>query len=224
MQNMKLDNYKKMKPDELKKALFLYAVTDRSWTQKKSLYEQVEETLKGGTTFVQLREKDLPYEDFLQEGKEIQALCKKYEVPFVINDNVHLARELDADGVHIGQDDMKISEARKIIGGEKILGVSVQTAEDAIKAEKEGADYLGVGAVFSTSTKRDAIDVSYKMLKEICSAVKIPVVAIGGINKSNVVELANSGICGVAVISAIFAQENIEMATYELLKIIQSIF
>lgn len=221
---MKLDNYKKMKPDELKKALFLYAVTDRSWTQKKSLYEQVEETLKGGTTFVQLREKDLPYEDFLQEGKEVQALCKKYEVPFVINDNVHLARELDADGVHIGQDDMKISEARKIIGGEKILGVSVQTAEDAIKAEKEGADYLGVGAVFSTSTKRDAIDVSYKMLKEICSAVKIPVVAIGGINKSNVVELANSGICGVAVISAIFAQENIEMATYELLKIIQSIF
>ena len=210
---MKLNN------DELKKALFLYAVTDRSWTGEKSLYEQVEQTLKGGTTIVQLREKELSYEDFLQEGKEIQKLCKEYDVPFVINDNVELAKELDADGVHIGQDDMTISDARKIIGNDKILGVSVQTVEDAIYAEKEGADYLGVGAVFSTSTKLDAVDVSYQMLKEICAAVKIPVVAIGGINKNNILDLQNSGICGVAVISAIFAEENIFEATKNLVKL-----
>ena len=199
-----------------KKSLLLYAVTDRSWTQNESLYEQVEQTLKGGTTFVQLREKDLPYEDFLQEGKEIQELCKKYQVPFVINDNVQLAKELDADGVHIGQDDMKICDARNLIGSNKILGVSVQTVEDAIFAEKEAADYLGVGAVFSTSTKLDAVDVSYQMLKEICSAVKIPVVAIGGINKNNILDLQNSGICGVAVVSAIFAENDIFGATKEL--------
>lgn len=207
---MKLNN------DKLKKVLLLYAVTDRSWTNEKSLYEQVDETLKGGTTFVQLREKDLSYEDFLQEGKEIQELCKKYNVPFVINDNVQLAKELDADGVHIGQDDMTISETRKIIGNDKILGVSVQTVEDAIFAEKAGADYLGVGAVFSTSTKLDAVDVSYEMLKNICESVKIPVVAIGGINKTNIMNLAKSGICGVAVVSAIFAQEDIIGATKEL--------
>lgn len=210
---MKLNN------DELKKALFLYAVTDRSWTGEKSLYEQVEQTLKGGTTIVQLREKELSYEDFLQEGKEIQKLCKEYDVPFVINDNVELAKELDADGVHIGQDDMEISDARKIIGNDKILGVSVQTVEDAIFAEKEGADYLGVGAVFSTSTKLDAVDVSYEMLKNICEAVKIPVVAIGGINKNNILDLQNSGICGVAVVSAIFAEENIFEATKNLVKL-----
>lgn len=221
---MKLSNGKKMSLAELEKSLLLYAVTDRAWTKDVSLYEQVEQTLKGGTTFVQLREKDLPYEDFLQEGKEIQELCKKYQVPFVINDNVQLAKELDTDGVHIGQDDMEISEARNLIGNDKILGVSVQTVEDAIFAEKEGADYLGVGAVFSTSTKLDAVDVSYQMLKEICSAVKIPVVAIGGINKNNILDLQNSGICGVAVVSAIFAEDDIEKATIDLLKIAQSVF
>ena len=221
---MKLSNGKKMSLAELEKSLLLYAVTDRAWTKDVSLYEQVEQTLKGGTTFVQLREKDLSYEDFLQEGKEIQELCKKYQVPFVINDNVQLAKELDADGVHIGQDDMEISEARNLIGSNKILGVSVQTVEDAIFAEKEGADYLGVGAVFSTSTKLDAVDVSYQMLKEICAAVKIPVVAIGGINKNNMLDLQNSGICGVAVVSAIFAEDDIEKATIDLLKIAQSVF
>ena len=209
---------------ELEKSLLLYAVTDRAWTKDVSLYEQVEQTLKGGTTFVQLREKDLSYEDFLQEGKEIQELCKKYQVPFVINDNVQLAKELDADGVHIGQDDMKICDARNLIGNDKILGVSVQTVEDAIFAEREGADYLGVGAVFSTSTKLDAVDVSYQMLKEICAVVKIPVVAIGGINKNNILDLQNSGICGVAVVSAIFAEDDIEKATIDLLKIAQSVF
>lgn len=220
---MKLSNGKKMSFAELEKSLLLYAVTDRAWTKDVSLYEQVEQTLKGGTTFVQLREKDLPYEDFLQEGKEIQELCKKYQVPFVINDNVQLAKELDADGVHIGQDDMKICDARNLIGSNKILGVSVQTVEDAIFAEKEGADYLGVGAVFSTSTKLDAVDVSYQMLKEICAAVKIPVVAIGGINKNNILDLQNSGICGVAVVSAIFAEKDIFGATKELLELAKKV-
>ncbi len=220
---MKLSNGKKMSLAELEKSLLLYAVTDRTWTGEKSLYEQVEQTLKGGTTFVQLREKKLSYEDFLQEGKEIQKLCKEYDVPFVINDNVELAKELDADGVHIGQDDMTISDARKIIGNDKILGVSVQTVEDAIFAEKEGADYLGVGAVFSTSTKLDAVDVSYKMLKEICAAVKIPVVAIGGINKNNILDLQNSGICGVAVVSAIFAEKDIFGATKNLLELAKKV-
>ena len=134
-----------------------------------------------------------------------------------------MAKELDADGVHIGQDDMKISEARNLIGNDKILGVSVQTVEDAIFAEKEGADYLGVGAVFSTSTKLDAVDVSYQMLKEICAAVKIPVVAIGGINKNNMLDLQNSGICGVAVISAIFAEKDIFGATKELLELAKKV-
>lgn len=206
-----------------KKSLLLYAVTDRSWTENASLYEQVEQTLKGGTTFVQLREKDLPYEEFKAEGEKLLKLCKNYSVPFVINDNVQLAKEIDADGVHIGQDDMEISEARKIIGNDKILGVSVQTVEDAIFAEKQGADYLGVGAVFSTSTKLDAVDVSYQMLKEICAAVKIPVVAIGGINKNNILDLQNSGICGVAVVSAIFAQKDIFGATKELLELAKKV-
>lgn len=206
-----------------KKSLLLYAVTDRAWTKDVSLYEQVALTLKGGTTFVQLREKNLPYDDFKAEGEKLLKLCKNYSVPFVINDNVQLAKEIDADGVHIGQDDMEISEARKIIGNDKILGVSVQTVEDAIFAEKEGADYLGVGAVFSTSTKLDAVDVSYQMLKEICSAVKIPVVAIGGINKNNILDLQNSGICGVAVVSAIFAEKDIFGATKELLELAKKV-
>ena len=206
-----------------KKSLLLYAVTDRSWTENASLYEQVEQTLKGGTTFVQLREKDLSYEDFLQEGKEIQELCKKYQVPFVINDNVQLAKELDADGVHIGQDDMKICDARNLIGSNKILGVSVQTVEDAIFAEKEGADYLGVGAVFSTSTKLDADSVSFDTLKSICESVEIPVVAIGGITEENILKLSGSKIDGVAVVSAIFASDDIENSCIRLKKLSEEI-
>lgn len=209
---MKLNN------EELKKALLLYAVTDRTWTKEKSLYEQVELALKGGTTFLQLREKDLPYDEFKKEGEKLLSLCRNYSVPFVINDNVELAKELDADGVHIGQDDMDVSEVRKLIGNDKILGVSARTVEEAIFAEKHGADYLGVGAVFSTSTKLNAMDVSYEMLKEICSRVKIPVVAIGGINAANILKLAKSGICGVAVVSAIFAQDDILQATKNLLE------
>ena len=199
-----------------KKDLLLYAVTDRSWLGEQTLYEQVEEALKGGATFVQLREKELDDDTFLAEAIEIQELCKRYNVPFVINDNVEIARKMNADGVHVGQSDMEAGNVRAILGEDKILGVSAQTIEQAILAEARGADYLGVGAVFRTGSKDDADDVSHETLKAICKAVSIPVVAIGGIGKHNVLELSGSGICGIAVISAIFAAEDIKSATAEL--------
>ena len=199
-----------------KKDLLLYAVTDRAWLRGETLYGQVEKALKGGATFMQLREKNLDEEHFLQEAVEIKELCKKYHVPFVINDNVDIAVKMDADGVHVGQSDMEAGDVRAKLGPDKIVGVSAQTVEQAVLAEKRGADYLGVGAVFSTGTKLDADDVSYKTLKAICEAVSIPVVAIGGITKDNLMELKGSGIDGIAVVSAIFAQENIEAATKEL--------
>ena len=200
------------------KELLLYAVTDRHWLGEETLYDQVKKALDGGATFVQLREKKLDREDFLAEAKEIQKLCKEYGVPFVINDEVSIAKDkdIDADGVHVGQSDMEAMDVRKILGPDKILGVSAQTVEQAIIAEKHGADYLGVGAVFTTGSKDDADDVSHETLKAICEAVSIPVIAIGGITKDNVAELAGSGICGVAVISAIFGQKDIQKATEEL--------
>ena len=199
-----------------KKDLLLYAVTDRTWTGKKTLYEQVEEALKAGVTFVQLREKELDDEAFLKEAFEIKGLCRKYNVPFVINDNVDIAIKVNADGIHIGQKDMEVGLVRSAVGGDKILGVSAQTVKQAIFAEKMGADYLGVGAVFTTSSKADADNVSFDTLKAICEAVSIPVVAIGGISADNILKLKGSGICGVAVISAIFAQDNIMLATKKL--------
>lgn len=198
------------------KELLLYAVTDRHWLGEETLYDQVKKALDGGATFVQLREKKLDREDFLAEAKEIQKLCKEYGVPFVVNDEVSIAKDIDADGVHVGQSDMEAMDVRKILGPDKILGVSAQTVEQAIIAEKHGADYLGVGAVFTTGSKDDADDVSHETLKAICEAVSIPVIAIGGITKDNVAELAGSGICGVAVISAIFGQKDIQKATEEL--------
>lgn len=198
-----------------KKDLLLYAVTDRAWLRGETLYGQVEKALKGGATFMQLREKNLDEEHFLQEAVEIKELCKKYHVPFVINDNVDIAVKMDADGVHVGQSDMEAGDVRAKLGPDKIVGVSAQTVEQAVLAEKRGADYLGVGAVFSTGTKLDADDVSYETLKAICETVSIPVVAIGGITKDNLMELKGSGIDGIAVVSAIFAQENIEEATKE---------
>ena len=161
-------------------------------------------------------EKKLDEESFLQEAIEIKELCKKYNVPFVINDNVDIAIKMDADGVHVGQSDMEAGDVRKKLGPDKIIGVSAQTVEQAILAEKHGADYLGVGAVFPTGSKDDAEDVPFETLKAICEAVSIPVIAIGGITKDNVKELAGSGICGIAVISAIFASKDIEAATKEL--------
>lgn len=199
-----------------KKSLLLYAVTDRAWLKGETLYEQVEKAIKGGVTFVQLREKNLDEKSFLSEALEIQKLCKKYNIPFIINDNVEIAKKINADGVHVGQHDMKAGNVRAILGEDKILGVSAQTVEQALLAEKEGADYLGVGAVFPTGSKEDADDVSFETLKEICNAVSIPVVAIGGIGAGNVSKLENTGISGIAVISAIFATENIELATKNL--------
>ena len=199
-----------------KKDLLLYAVTDRSWLGEQTLCEQVEAALKGGATFVPLRENELDDATFLAEAIEIQALCKRYNVPFVINDNVEIARKMNADGVHVGQRDMEAGNVRALLGEDKILGVSAQTVEQAILAEARGADYLGVGAVFHTGSKAEADDVSHETLKAICDAVSIPVVAIGGIGRYNVLELSGSGICGIAVISAIFAAEDITSATAEL--------
>ena len=198
--------------------LRLYAITDRHWLNGETLYQQVEKALKGGVTFLQLREKNLDEEDFMKEAREIKALCRKYKVPLIINDNVEIAREIDADGVHVGQSDMEAGDVRAKLGSDKIIGVSAQTVEQAILAEKHGADYLGVGAVFPTGSKDDADDVSYETLKAICEAVSIPVIAIGGITQENVKELAGSGICGIAVISAIYAQKDIRKASEDLKK------
>lgn len=206
-----------------KNDLILYAVTDRTWLRDRTLCEQVEEAIKGGATFIQLREKELDEETFFEEALEVKKLCKKYNVPFVINDNVELANKVNADGVHIGQKDMEAGCARSFVGENKILGVSVQTIEQAILAEKMGADYLGVGAVFPTGSKDDAEDVSHETLRAICEAVNIPVVAIGGIGMSNILELRGCGICGVAVISAIFAAEDIISATKELKKLTEKV-
>lgn len=193
-----------------KEAMLLYAVTDRAWTGRQTLYQQVESALQGGATCVQLREKDLAEAAFLVEAKEIGALCRSYHVPFIINDNVKLALECGADGVHVGQRDMEAGNVRAMVGKGMIVGVSAQTVEQALAAEKAGADYLGVGAVFSTSTKLDATEVSYEVLKEICASTAIPVVAIGGIKKSNILKLSGSGVDGVALVSGIFAAENIK--------------
>lgn len=199
-----------------KKDLLLYAVTDRSWLGEKTLCSQVEEALQGGVTFIQLREKELEESLFWEEAKSIQELCRRYHVPFVINDNVEIAAAVDADGVHVGQNDMETMDVRKKLGEDKIIGVSAQTVEQAVLAEKHGADYLGVGAVFHTDSKADASDVSFETLQAICEAVHIPVIAIGGIGKKNVMELKGSGICGIAVISAIFAQPDVREAAREL--------
>lgn len=199
-----------------RKDMLLYAVTDRSWLGEKTLCSQVEEALKGGATFIQLREKDLEEEAFFKEALELKELCHRYHVPFVINDNVELAKKVDADGVHIGQDDTEATEVRKILGKDKIIGVSAGTVAQALQAQAAGADYLGVGAVFPTGTKLDADAVSYDILKAVCGAVDIPVVAIGGITKENTRELKGSGIAGIAVVSAVFACENIEKGTREL--------
>lgn len=195
-----------------KEDLLLYAVTDRSWLNGETLYGQVEKALKGGVTFVQLREKTLDEEAFLEEAKEIQKLCAQYHVPFVINDNVEIAAKIGADGVHVGQSDMEAGDVREKLGPDKIIGVSAQTVEQALRAQEHGADYLGVGAVFPTGSKADAVEVSHETVRAITEAVDIPVIAIGGITKDNVSELQGTGICGIAVISAIFAQKDITAA------------
>ncbi len=199
-----------LKNIQCKDMMLLYAVTDRSWTGKMSLYEQVEAALKGGITCLQLREKTLDYDSFLSEAIEMKKLCHKYGVPLIINDNVEIALKSDADGIHAGQSDMSAEKIRKIVGSNKIIGISASTAEMAVKAEKDGADYIGTGAVFTTSTKQNTVPVSFDELKRICSSVSIPVTAIGGITKNNISLLSGSGVDGIAVVSAIFAAEDIE--------------
>lgn len=210
---MKLDN----------KSLLLYAITDRTWLKGKTLPEAVEEAILGGATFIQLREKNLCYDEFLKTAREVKLVTDKYNIPFVINDNVDVAVAADADGVHIGQSDEEIKTAREKLGSNKIIGLSAGTVEEAIKAEQNGADYLGVGAIFSTSTKLDANTVSFETLKEICKTVNIPVIAIGGISKNNVLELTSTGIKGISVVSAIFAQDDIKNAASELLELTKQI-
>ena len=168
-----------------KRDLLLYAVTDRSWSEGTTLGAQVEEALRGGATFVQLREKKLTGEALRAEALEIQAVCRRYGVPFVINDDVALAKEIDADGVHVGQDDMEAGDVRAILGADKIIGVSAHNVEEALRAERHGADYLGVGAAFTTSSKPEAGHIDAETIRAICETVKIPVIAIGGIKEEN---------------------------------------
>lgn len=193
-----------------KKSMLLYAVTDRAWVGRQSLYEQVEAALKGGASCVQLREKELDEEEFLKEALELSALCRKYGVPFFINDNVEIAIKCHADGIHVGQEDMEAAQVRKKVGDDMMIGVSVHSVEEALEAVRNGADCLGVGAMFSTSTKTDVDVLTKETLRDICAAVEIPVVAIGGINKSNIAQLSGTGVDGVALVSAIFAADDIE--------------
>lgn len=199
--------------------MLLYAVTDRMWTGRQSLCEQVEDALRGGVTCVQLREKELDDEAFLREAVEIRDLCRKYRVPFFINDNVKVAVECGADGIHVGQKDMAAGMVRSLVGEDMMIGVSVHTAEEAVEAVKNGADCLGVGAMFSTSTKPDADVLSVQTLSDICRSVDIPVVAIGGLNRDNIADLAGTGVDGVALVSAIFAADNIESECRRLYRI-----
>lgn len=193
-----------------KKAMLLYAVTDRAWIGRQSLYEQVESALRGGATCVQLREKELSEEAFLAEAVEIASLCKRYGVPFFVNDNVDIAIKCKADGVHVGQEDMDAAQVRQRVGDGMMIGVSVHSVEEALKAVRSGADCLGVGAMFSTATKADANVLPKEVLRDICAAVDVPVVAIGGIGKTNISQLSGTGIDGVALVSAIFAADDIE--------------
>ena len=202
-----------------KEALLLYAVTDRAWLDGRPLSQAVEQALLGGATMLQLREKELSHDDFLVEAMEIKAICEKYGVPFIVNDSVEVALACDADGVHVGQSDLEAMKVRERLGDNKIVGVSAQTVAQAVLAEKNGADYLGVGAVFSTSTKKDADAVPLETLKAICAAVSIPVVAIGGICSQNIEELSGSGIYGAAVVSSIFAQRDIRAAASKMLEL-----
>ena len=196
--------------------LLLYAVTDRAWTGAQTLYAQAESALRGGATCLQLREKDLDMDAFADEAVQIRALCRRYGVPFIVNDSVEIALRCGADGIHVGQRDMPPDEVRARVGPDCIVGVSAQTVEQALRAERLGADYLGVGAVFSTSTKLDACEVPLETLRAICAAVHIPVVAIGGIGAQNVAALAGTGIAGIAVVSALFAAKDTRRAAEEL--------
>lgn len=201
----------------------LYAVTDRSWLRGRTLHQQVEEALIGGATLVQLREKELDEATFLQEAIDLTKLCHRYGVPLLINDNVDIARRSGADGVHVGQDDMEAAAVRSILGSNMIVGVTAKTVEQAQRAQEAGADYLGSGAVFGSATKLNAKPMSMDTLRSICQAVDIPVVAIGGIHKGNILELTGTGISGAAVVSGIFAAEDITAECREIRGLVERI-
>lgn len=203
--------------------LLLYAVTDRAWVGKKTLLEQIEEVLRGGVTLLQLREKNLPEEEFLKEAIQVKELCHRYNVPLIINDNVDVAEKAGADGVHVGIEDAPVAEIRRRMGPGFIIGATAKTVEQAVFAEQSGADYLGVGAVYPSPTKKNAIRITKEQLLEICSAVSIPAVAIGGITAENLPPLAGSGIAGAAVVSAVFGAENPETAARQLKEILKTI-
>lgn len=200
-----------------KDRLLLYAVTDRSWLNGQPLAEVVEELLAAGVTLVQLREKDLPHEDFVQEARKLKAVCQRYGVPLIINDNAQAALEAGADGVHIGQGDMQLAKAREVLGPEGIIGTSAHNVQEAVAAWQNGADYLGCGAVFGSATKHDVTVLDHQELAKICRAVPLPIVAIGGINEQNAVQLQGTGVDGIAVISGLFAKTDKTAAAKEML-------
>lgn len=209
----------KFSKEKIREAMLLYAITDRRWLKKnESLSKVCEDVLANGATCIQIREKDLDYKSFEEEAKELQKICNKYKVPFIVNDNVEIAVAIKADGVHVGQTDIKDmdKDIRQMIGKDMILGISASTVKEAVTAQEAGADYIGVGAVFATGTKDDASNISMQTLQSITDAVSIPVVAIGGITQDNLMELKGSGIDGISVISAIFAEENPGAATAKL--------
>lgn len=201
-----------------KEMLKLYLVTDRKWLGNRKLEDDIEKAILGGVTMIQLREKHLNDDEFIKIADDVKKVCQKYQIPFIINDNLEVALNVDSDGIHIGQDDLPATLVRKQIGPNKILGVSVYNLQEALKAETDGADYLGVGAMFATKTKNDANNISFDKLNEICKNVKIPVVAIGGINCDNICQFKNINIAGIAVVSAIMKADNITAATKQLIK------
>lgn len=203
-------------PEDIRRGMLLYAVTDSAWLHGRTLASCVREALAGGATFVQLREKHMTTDELVEEAKTILPICREARVPFLIDDDVEAARLVGADGVHVGQSDTACAEARRILGPDAIVGVSAQTVEQAVAAEQAGADYLGVGALIPTPTKPDAVDVTPEELARICRAVGIPVVGIGGLHLSTVDILDGTGAAGAAVVSAIFAAEDIEGDTREL--------
>ena len=209
--------------NDIRKMMKLYAVTDRAWTGKQTLFEQAEAAMRGGITCLQLREKNMDKDEFLKEALEMKDLCRSYNIPLIINDDPYIAVKSGADGVHIGQKDMSLKEAREITGNGMIIGVTAALPELAVKAEKEGADYIGSGAVFGSTTKADAKPLSHDVLRGITASVKIPVVAIGGITRDNMAKLAGTGIAGAALVSAIFSADDIEAECRYLMKISEQI-
>ena len=203
-------------PEDIRKAMFVYGVTDRAWLDGRALVDCVRDAIAGGATFIQLREKSAVRDEIVRLAREIAPVCRAAGVPFVIDDEVEIAREVGADGVHVGQSDMGCADARAALGPDAIVGVSAQTVEEALRAQEQGADYLGVGAVIYTPTKPEAVLVSSDELRAICDAVDIPVVAIGGLNATTIGALAGTGIDGVAVVSALFAADDVEAAAREL--------